>query len=36
MCSHLDETRVGKQDDLGLHRRLAAGRVGRCLTRSAA
>ena len=36
LCSRVDETSVGKQDDLGLRRRLAAGKVGRCLTRSAA
>ena len=36
LCSRVDETSVGKQDDLGLRRRLAAGKVGRCLTRSPA
>jgi ArsR family transcriptional regulator len=36
LCSRVDETSVGKQDDLGLRRRLAAGKVGRCLTRGAA
>lgn len=35
VCSHVDETPIGKQDDRGLHRRLAAGKVGRCLTRGA-
>ena len=34
LCGHVDETPLGKQDDLGLRRRLAAGKVGRCLTRS--
>ena len=34
LCSYVDATSVGKQDDLGLHRRLATGKVGRCLTRS--
>lgn len=34
LCSYVDGTSVGKQDDLGLHRRLATGKVGRCLTRS--
>ena len=34
LCSHADETPLGKQDDLGLRRRLAAGKVGRCLMRS--
>jgi ArsR family transcriptional regulator len=36
LCIRVDETSVGKQDDLGLRRRLAAGKVGRCLTRSPA
>ena len=36
LCGRVDETSIGKRDDLGLHRRLAAGKVGRCLTRSAA
>jgi ArsR family transcriptional regulator len=35
VCSRVDETPIGKQDDRGLRRRLAAGKVGRCLTRSA-
>jgi ArsR family transcriptional regulator len=35
LCSHVDRTPLGKQDDLGLRRRLATGKVGRCLTRSA-
>jgi ArsR family transcriptional regulator len=36
LCSRVDKTPVGKRDALGLRRRLAAGKVGRCLTRSAA
>jgi ArsR family transcriptional regulator len=36
LCSHVDETPLGKQDDSSLQRRLAAGKAGRCLTRSAA
>jgi len=36
LCSHMDKTSVGKEDDLGLRRRLAGGKVGRCITRSAA
>src|SRR5512137_2639059 len=35
LCSHVDKTPVGKQDDAGLQRRLAAGKAGRCLTRTA-
>jgi ArsR family transcriptional regulator, arsenate/arsenite/antimonite-responsive transcriptional repressor len=36
LCGHVDKTPLGKQDDAGLRHRLAAGKVGRCLTRSAA
>jgi ArsR family transcriptional regulator len=34
LCGHLDKTTLGKQDDCSLQRRLAAGKAGRCLTRS--
>jgi ArsR family transcriptional regulator len=34
LCGHLDKTPLGKQDDSSLQRRLAAGKAGRCLTRS--
>lgn len=34
LCGHLDKTTLGKQDDFSLQRRLAAGKAGRCLTRS--
>jgi ArsR family transcriptional regulator len=33
LCGHLDKTPLGQRDDAGLRRRLAAGKVGRCLTR---
>jgi ArsR family transcriptional regulator, arsenate/arsenite/antimonite-responsive transcriptional repressor len=36
VCSHVDKTRLGKQDDSNLRLRLAAGKAGRCLARSAA
>ena len=36
LCGHVDTTPLGKQDDSNLQRRLAAGKAGRCLTRSAA
>jgi ArsR family transcriptional regulator len=36
LCSHVDETPIGKRDDLGLRRRLAAGKIGRCLSRGTA
>jgi DNA-binding transcriptional ArsR family regulator len=36
VCGRVDETPVGRRDDLGLRRRLAAGKIGRCLTRGAA
>ena len=34
LCGHLDKTPLGQRDDSSLWRRLAAGKVGRCLTRS--
>jgi len=34
VCSHIDKTPLGKQDDSSLQLRLAAGKAGRCLTRS--
>jgi ArsR family transcriptional regulator len=34
LCGHLDKTPLGQRDDSSLRRRLAAGKVGRCLTRS--
>jgi ArsR family transcriptional regulator, arsenate/arsenite/antimonite-responsive transcriptional repressor len=34
LCSHVDKTPLGKQDDSSLERRLAAGKAGWCLTRS--
>ena len=34
LCGHLDKTTLGKQDDCSLQRRLAAGKAGRCLTRT--
>lgn len=36
LCSHVDKTPVGRQDDASLQRRLAAGKAGRCVTRNAA
>jgi ArsR family transcriptional regulator, arsenate/arsenite/antimonite-responsive transcriptional repressor len=36
VCGRVDEMPVGKRDDLGLRRRLAAGKIGRCLTRGTA
>ena len=36
LCGHLDKTPLGRRDDSSLRRRLASGKVGRCLTRSAA
>jgi len=33
LCSHVDKTPRGKQDDSSLERRLAAGKAGRCLMR---
>jgi ArsR family transcriptional regulator len=32
LCSHVDKTPLGKQDDANLRRRLAKGKAGRCLT----
>ena len=34
LCGHLDKTPLGQRDDSSLRRRLIAGKVGRCLTRS--
>ena len=34
VCSYVDKTPLGKQDDSSLQRRLAAGKAGRCLTLS--
>jgi ArsR family transcriptional regulator len=34
LCGHLDKTPLGQRDDSSLRRRLAVGKVGRCLTRS--
>ena len=34
LCGHLDKTALGQRDDSSLRRRLAAGKVGRCLTRN--
>jgi ArsR family transcriptional regulator len=34
LCGHLDKTPLGQRDDSSLRRRLVAGKVGRCLTRS--
>jgi ArsR family transcriptional regulator len=36
LCSHVDKTPLGKQDDDSLQRRLAEGKAGRCLTQTAA
>lgn len=36
LCAHLDKTPLGKQDDASLQLRLAAGKAGRCLARTAA
>lgn len=34
LCGHLDKIPLGQRDDSSLRRRLAAGKVGRCLTRN--
>lgn len=34
LCGYLDKTSLGQRDDSSLRRRLAAGKVGRCLTRN--
>jgi len=34
LCGHLDKTPLGQRDDSSLRRQLAAGKVGRCLTRN--
>jgi len=34
LCGHLDKTPLGQRDDSNLRRRLAGGKVGRCLTRN--
>jgi ArsR family transcriptional regulator, arsenate/arsenite/antimonite-responsive transcriptional repressor len=36
VCSHVDKTQLGKHDDSNLQLRLAVGKAGRCLARTAA